>query len=1051
MTQFDMSTFALAHARGDYRFTLTPKQALAGNMDIRWVIVPKGRVTADDSSDLTGTFHFALGSTTAQTIIIAPPYDNFEIQIYQIVSDGDDILLDSQEVTHEDGAARKASAANRHIVPTKLDDDNDLDLSGETADQEIITDDGQDDITDGQGDDYIETGHGDDTIDLSTGGADKVVYNVESEDDAFVAVDGNNHVTDFTRGEDEIIFKTDAEETAITTLNAFLKDGQGATDDNFADDKFIVTIDYEISEGPEGGAAYVVLFTGMTFHFRDSAVYGGNKLSMPIFEIEFDTPMTTTELFALSGGRENLDGEHGVALKKLVELDDDGNVTTNYVANILGADSIDFKIESLILTGDGDDNVLTGAAGDDTLSGLGGDDTLIGLAGDDTLYGGADDDRLEGGADDDILDGGAGDDKLYGGVGDDTLNGGADDDTLYGGAGDDILDGGSGTDTVVFSYLLANKDLTLTMSVATHWKQNADGTWSSGTGAEYTYQRFVATDGINDETDYFLNIENFEIYAGGGNDTLAGGNNTDTLFGGAGDDTLNGGAGNDMIRGGAGDDTLNGDADNDTLNGDGDNDTLNGGVGDDTLFGGAGDDTLNGDADNDTLNGDADNDTLNGGAGDDTLHGDAGNDILDGGTGDDTLYGDVGNDTLDGGADNDTLNGGFGLDRLYGGAGNDKFYGGAGSDLLDGGSGTDVAVFSYLSANKDLTLDLSDTTRWKENADGTWASGTGAGYTYQRFVADDETDYFLNIENFEIYTGTGSDVLTGGAGHDILFGGGGNDILYGGAGNDTLAGGDDNDTLYGGVGNDDIEGDSGRDTLYGGDNNDKLDGGSGNDTLYGGSGSDTLFGGHNNDTLNGGSGNDFLHGNDGNDTLNGDNNNDVLHGNNGDDTLNGGAGNDTLFGGNNNDQIDGGVGNDRLDGGSGNDTLSGAAGRDTLFGRAGNDKFALNLRGTVNDVDIVTDFSTVSGNTDVILVDTLSNGQEPNLVALKAATNINWSNNSHYRPSGIQTSSTNDRHIKDTIIYNVGIDGVSNTNDDIILMVLEDYTTPLTFADFEIV
>ena len=143
MTQFDISAFALAH-RGGYRFTLTPKQALAGDMDIRWVIVPKSRVTADDSSSLTGTFHFAFGSTAAQTIIIAPPYDNFEIQIYQIVSNGDDILLGSQEVTHEDGSARKASA--------------DIDASGETADQEIITGDEHDAIIDGQGDDYIETG-----------------------------------------------------------------------------------------------------------------------------------------------------------------------------------------------------------------------------------------------------------------------------------------------------------------------------------------------------------------------------------------------------------------------------------------------------------------------------------------------------------------------------------------------------------------------------------------------------------------------------------------------------------------------------------------------------------------------------------------------------------------------------------------------------------------------------------------------------------------------------------------------------------------------------
>ena len=1021
-------------------------------------------------------------------------------------------------------------------------------------------------------------------------------------------------------------------------------------DDNFADDKFIVTIDYEISEGPPGGAAYVVFFTGMTFHFRESAVYGGNKLSMPIFEIEFDTPMTAAELFALSGGDENLDGSRGVALKKLVELDDDGNVITNYVANILGADSIDFKIESLILTGDGDDNVLTGAAGDDTLSGLGGDDTLIGLAGDDTLYGGDDNDRLEGGADDDILDGGAGDDKLYGGVGDDTLDGGADDDTLYGGAGNDILDGGTGTDKAIFNYSAATANLTLDTTDATRWKQNADGTWSSGTGAGYTYQRFVASDGTNAETDYFLNIENFEIHGGAGNDALTGGNNNDRLDSGAGNDALIGGAGNDILDGGAGTDTtvfdyrwattdltlnffdamrwkqntdgtwvsgagaeytyqrfvasdgtnietdyfknienlrlyagagndaltsgagtdeLYGGAGNDTFNGGAGNDILDGGAGTDKvvfsyllatadltldlsdatrwkqnsngtwssgtgagyeyqrfvadgetdyfknieifeIYAGTGNDVLTGSAGHDRLDGGGGNDTLYGGAGHDTLaggdnndkfYGGAGNDILDGGAGDDTAVFDyrsstryltldlktppgwkqdsngnwvsgrgagyeyqqlvVGGETdyfknienfeifsgsrsdlLDGGAGNDIIHGGGGSDEIYGGAGNDTLYGDAnsdrlegeaGDDVLDGGAGDDTAVFVYRSVRASLTLDTTDTTRWKQNADGTWASGTGAGYEYQRLVANGETDYYKNIENFEIFGGSGSDVLTGSAGDDYFEGRVGNDILTGGAGDDDLDGG------------------SGRDTLYGGDNNDKLDGGSGNDTLYGGSGDDTLLGGYNNDTLNGGSGNDFLHGNDGNDTLNGDDNNDVLHGNNGDDTLNGGAGDDTLFGDNNNDQTDGGAGNDRLDGGSGNDTLTGGAGRDTLFGRAGNDKFALNLGGTVDDVDIVTDFSTVSGNTDVILVDTSSNGQEPNLGALKASANIDWSNNSHYRPGGIQTSPTNDRNIKDTIIYNVGADGISNTNDDIILMVLEDYTTPLTFADFEIV
>ena len=474
MTQFDISAFALAHARGGYRFTLTPKQALAGDMDIRWVVVPKGRITADDSSSLTGTFHFAFGSTTAQTSIIAPPYDDFEIQIYQIVSNGDDILLGSQEVTHEDGSARKASAAEREITVTTASGNNDLDLSGKTVGQQVITSVGQDAIIDGQGDDYIETGRGDDTIALSTGGDDTIVYNFESESDAVMAVDGNNRVTDFTRGEDKIVFKTDAEETAITSLDAFLKDGQGKPNDDFADDKFIVTIDYKIVAGV-GSDPATLQFTGLVFHFRESAIYDGNKISMPIFEIEFATPLDVTDDVLTSlGGASNLDVERGLALKKLVEVDSSGNVTTNYVAYLLGAESIDFEIESLILTGDSGNNVLTGGAGDDTLYGLAGNDILTGLAGNDTLYGGDDNDRLSGGDGNDILYGGDGVDYIYGE------------------AGNDILDGGASTDVAFFDYSAANADLTLDLSDTTRWKQNSNGTWASGTGAGYEYQRFVA-------------------------------------------------------------------------------------------------------------------------------------------------------------------------------------------------------------------------------------------------------------------------------------------------------------------------------------------------------------------------------------------------------------------------------------------------------------------------------------------------------------------------------------------------------------------------------
>ncbi|MGI9440541.1 MAG: cadherin-like domain-containing protein, partial [Parvibaculales bacterium] len=221
-----------------------------------------------------------------------------------------------------------------------------LDLTEETASQEVITDDSQDEIIDGSGDDYIETGTGDDVIALQEdGGDDTIAYNFDGSGDELVGTDGNTRVSGFTRGEDKILFKTE-DTSSITTLDAFLKDGQGTPDDNFADDKFIITVDFDILDDPENVGGYVVAFSGITFHFRESAVYGGNKLSMPVFEIAFDEPLTVAELLVAVGGRDNLDPVRGVALKTLVELDAEGNVTENYVANILGADSIDFTQEA---------------------------------------------------------------------------------------------------------------------------------------------------------------------------------------------------------------------------------------------------------------------------------------------------------------------------------------------------------------------------------------------------------------------------------------------------------------------------------------------------------------------------------------------------------------------------------------------------------------------------------------------------------------------------------------------------------------------------------
>ena len=106
--QFDISGLASTVAEGGtYSFTLTPKEELSAAMDIRWVIVPKGKVpiTNNDFSALEGTESFASGTATGKTIDITPTDDavaevsgEFEIQIYQVVSDGNDILIDSQEV-----------------------------------------------------------------------------------------------------------------------------------------------------------------------------------------------------------------------------------------------------------------------------------------------------------------------------------------------------------------------------------------------------------------------------------------------------------------------------------------------------------------------------------------------------------------------------------------------------------------------------------------------------------------------------------------------------------------------------------------------------------------------------------------------------------------------------------------------------------------------------------------------------------------------------------------------------------------------------------------
>ncbi|WP_454718250.1 hypothetical protein [Caulobacter segnis] len=267
-----------------------------------------------------------------------------------------------------------------------------------------------------------------------------------------------------------------------------------------------------------------------------------------------------------------------------------------------------------------------------------------------------------------------------------------------------------------------------------------------------------------------------------------------------------------------------------------------------------GNDILTGTAAGDTIIGYKGNDTLTGLDGNDALYGDDGADILDGGDGDDYVYG---GGTNDSDTFSDSLKGGNGFDRLYGGIG----------DHFDGGANGALGDFAYLNLTgltSSVIVDLG--------AAGVQAL-TGGGS-------------IVNVEQFELWSGSASDRIKGGAGDDKIHAGDGHDVIYGADGADFIYGMAGNDTIRGQAGIDSLRGDGGHDRLIGGDGNDtlagdqdaalasdgqdQLDGGEGADYLYGQGGNDILIGGAGNDELWGGAGADrfaFSGGNQGNDLI----------------------------------------------------------------------------------------------------------------------------------------------------------------------------------------
>jgi hypothetical protein len=392
-------------------------------------------------------------------------------------------------------------------------------------------------------------------------------------------------------------------------------------------------------------------------------------------------------------------------------------------------------ISRLTVTGSADADVVTvlnngtSVSTPITFSGGNGNDQFDGTlaVGSLLLNGNGGNDVLIGGSANDSLNGGSGADELVGNGGDDRLRGqGSTGDTLNAGDGNDTLDGGNGND-VIHEMVLG--DLTLTNSSMT----------GRGNDVIISVERARITGGGAAQTidaSMFLSIgTSTTLLGGGGNDTLLGTAGADVLLGAGGSDLIDGGSGNDRVFGGSGADTLIGGAGNDLLKGlGGSGDQLSGGDGNDTINGGRGVDRLfeSGDVDftltNTSLTG-LGNDLvqameiaqltggasanvidvstftgfrgftqLRGNGGDDSIIGSSMTDIILGGDGNDTLLGKEGNDTLRGEDGNDGLSGfdgddvldaGRGFDRGFGGLGNDTLTGGAARDTLVGGDGDD--------------------------------------------------------------------------------------------------------------------------------------------------------------------------------------------------------------------------------------------------------------------------------------------------------------------------------------------------------------------------
>ncbi|WP_406870233.1 M10 family metallopeptidase [Thioclava sp. 'Guangxiensis'] len=668
-------------------------------------------------------------------------YDNGGTDTINLSSRSANQRIDLNAETYSDieGKTGNLSIARGTIIENALTGSGNDTVTGNTADNLIITGAGNDAIYAGAGNDTLVGGAGSDTL-VGGSGADVFSYTA--------VTDAGDRIADFSG--------TDGDRIDVSAL----LDSVGYTGSDAVADGLLYlsatsggsNLIFDPYGTGAGGTVTLAFLAGVSASTPVSGILDGTAGGAGGSGSGLDTVYSYTNadvlgwartghtITDLDGGSDTLDFS---AYTGIIKLDLASGAVSKIGARSLTLDA-SAQIENAVLGAGRDqaygneaDNTIDGRAGNDKIYGMSGDDSLLGGAGNDMLYGGegtdsllgeTGNDQLYGEAGDDLIDGGEGNNRLYAGIGNDVVYAGAGNDLAYGDAGDDYIDAGDGTNRL--------------------YAGDGNDTVYAGAGADKIYADLG--DDLIDAGD-----GNNMIYAGAGNDIVTAGDGNDRIDAGAGDDVINagdgrnniaGGAGIDIIFSGSGKDQLKGDAGDDLLDSGAESDMLKGGDGNDILFAGDGDDRAYGDNDDDQIDGGAGNDLLSGGNGHDTLSGGEGNDRVNGDAGDDLIYGGAGDDRLSGLDGADTILGDDGADILTGLQGNDSLSGGAGDDRLDGGTEDDVL----------------------DGGDGIdkLAGGTG---------------------NDTLLGGAGADDLNGGAGDDILTGGLGADILRGGAGADTFA------------------------------------------------------------------------------------------------------------------------------------------------------------------------------------------------------------------------------------------------------------------------